>query len=67
MIVAAETLIEDIQSLVPESRTQRVKWRKQIFASPGIVDPDDEVGKLLQQLQNEIEKLCAPIVRRPFK
>jgi hypothetical protein len=48
-------------------RTKRVKWRKQIFATSGIVDPNDEVGKLLQQFQNEIEKLCAPIVRRPFK
>jgi hypothetical protein len=41
VIVTAETLIEDIQSGAPasnESRMQYVKWRKQIFASPGTVD-----------------------------
>jgi len=68
VIVSAETLIDDNRS--PENnevRMERVKWRKQIFASPGTVDPEDEVVKLLQQFQNEIEEFCAPIVHRRFK
>jgi hypothetical protein len=68
VIVSAETLIDDNRS--PENnevRMERVKWRKQIFASPGTVDSEDEVGKLLQQFQNEIEEFCAPIVHRRFK
>jgi hypothetical protein len=50
-----------------EVRNQRVKWRKQIFASPGTVDPEDDDGKLLQQFRGEIEELCRPIVDRSFK
>jgi hypothetical protein len=70
VIVTAETLIEEEGNGPPESadsRAQRVKWRKQIFASPGTLDPEDEVGKLLQQFRNEIEQLCRPIVDRSFK
>jgi hypothetical protein len=36
-------------------------------SSPGTVDPEDEVGKLLQLFRDEIEKLCRPIVDRSFK
>jgi hypothetical protein len=70
VMVTAEMLIEDERSGLPEtaeSRAQRVKWRKQIFASPGTVDPEDEVGKLLQRFRDEIEQLCRPIVDRSFK
>jgi hypothetical protein len=70
VIVTAETLIEDDRIGLPENaetRAQRVKWRKQIFASPGTVDPEDEVGRLLQRFRDEIEKLCRPIVNRSFK
>jgi hypothetical protein len=72
VIVTAETLIEDYRIGLPElpenaeTRAQRVKWRKQIFASPGTVDPEDEVGKLLQRFRDEIGKLCRPIVNRSF-
>jgi hypothetical protein len=70
VMVKAEMLIEDEQSGLPEtaeSRAERVKWRKQIFASPGTVDPEDEVGKLLQRFRDDIELLCRPIVDRSFK
>jgi len=68
VIVSAETLIDDNRSPVnSEIQMERAKWRKQIFASPGTVDPEDEVGKLLQQFQNKTENFCAPIVHRRFK
>src|SRR5262249_44752152 len=66
-----EALIDDYRmGLAAENsevRNQRVKWRKQIFASRGTVDPEDDVGKLLQQFRDEIEELCRPIVDRSFK
>lgn len=71
VIVTAEALIEDynfqLEPANKESREQRVKWHKQIFASRQTVDPEDEVGKLLQQFRGEIEELCRPIVDRSFK
>jgi len=71
LISTAEALIADYRTELDPGdtggRTQRVKWRKQIFASPGTLDPEDEVGKLLQKFQDEIEKLCRPIVDRSFK
>ncbi len=71
VIVTAEVLADDYRTEPdhgnPEARQQRVKWRKQIFASPGTVDPEDEVGKLLQEFRDEIEKLCRPIMDRSFK
>jgi hypothetical protein len=70
VIVTAEALIDDSRiELDPddkEGRERRVKWGKQIFASPGRVDEEDEVGKLLQQFCDEIERLCRPIVDRTF-
>jgi hypothetical protein len=66
-----EALIDDYRTEIDpenmEARKQPVKWRKQISASPGIVDPEDEVGKLLQQFRSEVEELCRPIVDRSFK
>lgn len=71
VIITAEALIDDYRiKLDPENSEagkQRTKWRKQIFASQEIVDPEDEVGKLLQQFRSEIEELCRPIVDRSFK
>jgi hypothetical protein len=71
VIATAELLIDECR-IEPkpkniECRNQRVKWRKQIFASPRVVDPEDEVGKLLQQFRGEIEELCRPIVESSFK
>jgi hypothetical protein len=70
VIDTVEALLDDSRvELDPddsEGRGRRVKWRKQIFASPGIVDEEDEVGKSLQQFRDEIEKLCRPIVDRTF-
>ena len=66
----AEALIRDYLIASPidaEGRALRVQWRKQIFASPGTIDPEDEVGKLLQQFRDEIEKLCRPTANRSFK
>ena len=71
VVVTARALIDDYGMKIEpeniESRKQRVKWRKQIFASRETVDPEDEVGKLLQQFRGEIEELCRPIVDRSFK
>jgi len=70
VIITAEALIDDsrieLDADDKEGREQRVKWRKQIFASPGTVDEEDEVGKLLQQFRGDIERHCRPIVDRTF-
>jgi hypothetical protein len=71
IIGTAEALIDDYRIEIDpdntEGRAQRVAWRKQIFASPGTLDSDDNVGKLLQEFREEIEKLCRPVVDRSFK
>lgn len=70
VIVTADAFLFDLRTeLEPvdtEARAQRVKWRKQLFASPGVVDVEDEVGKTLQRFRDDIEKLCRPIVQHTF-
>lgn len=76
LIINAIDVLSELNGADPdatEAREERVKLRKRIFASSGTLDPEDtlgpkdEVGKLLQEFRDEIEKLCGPIVDRSFK
>jgi hypothetical protein len=66
----AEALIEEYHiELDPsdtEGRERRRKWRANLFATPGKVEEDDDVGELLRQFRSQIEARCRRIVDREF-
>lgn len=50
-----------------ERGAQCVKWRKEIFARPATLAPEDKVGKLLDDFRAEIENIRLPIVDRSLR
>jgi hypothetical protein len=67
----AEALIDEYRIELDredqEGRELRRNWRTNVFASPGKVEENDEVGKKLREFRRQIEICCRGIVERGFR
>jgi hypothetical protein len=49
-----------------DSKQRARQWRSDVYASPGKIEPYDNVGQKVLEFQSGIEKLCRPIVDATF-
>jgi hypothetical protein len=68
--ITAEALIDEyrieLDSNDAEGRERRRKWRCNIFASPGKVEEEDDVRKMLIEFRRRLEKLCRPLIDKGY-
>ena len=71
VVSTAEALIDEyrveLDATDTEGRERRKRWRSIVFASPGKIEPDDDVGTKVLEFKSLIEKRCRPIVDREFR